>query len=316
MKTKLQVKNLTGIMIMLLVIIPMLNVSGQAGNILTGSSMETADASAWDVVVRFSDELNDTPEYEFGSDKGCTNCVGNGLNVWAAGSGYSNIIFYQEITLEANKVYKANAAYKSNEVLAQNLWTQLKIGLDTFPHHENNGVKLMGTNAWSGCGLIEDGMLADFACDGDHITAGFIAPDSLGATYTAHFAIVVGMWTNADNQYPYDVTIDEVVLIDSIASLVSVEMENGLGTPKAKLMNFPNPFKEKTTIIYDLPSRSNVNLTVYNMMGQEVSKLYQGEREAGTHRAELNLKGIQSNMLICKLEYNDQVVVQKMMITK
>jgi len=290
---------------------PMMKINAQVpGNQLTGSSMEEADASAWTVVISYRDDLNDDPEYMFGSDAGCTNCTDNGLEVWADGAGYTNIIFYQPITLKAGHTYKANAAYKSLDVLAQNNWTQLKIGIDTFPQNENDGVKLLGTNAWNGCGQTEDGMLQDIACDGVQLTHGWVAPDTLGAEFDAWFAIVIGMWTNADNQYPYDLILDDVVLIDSAEALASVEpvaIEDNL-----LLTNFPNPFTGRTTIQYEIPETANVKLSVFNLMGQRVAEFDEGVRQAGVHQREIEIPEMGNNVLICKLEYNNQVLIRKM----
>jgi len=47
--------------------------------------------------------------------------------------------------------------------------------------------------------------------------------------------------------------------------------------------NYPNPFNPATTIAYSLPHRSDVTITVFNILGQVVRVLKQGEQEAGTH---------------------------------
>jgi len=45
--------------------------------------------------------------------------------------------------------------------------------------------------------------------------------------------------------------------------------------------NFPNQFNPVTTLQYDLPENSLVNITMYDMMGREVKTLVKQAQEAG-----------------------------------
>ena len=47
--------------------------------------------------------------------------------------------------------------------------------------------------------------------------------------------------------------------------------------------NFPNPFNPSTTIQYDISQTSQVNITIYNMVGNKIIQLDYGVKEAGTH---------------------------------
>lgn len=63
--------------------------------------------------------------------------------------------------------------------------------------------------------------------------------------------------------------------------------ENGrLPDHFALLANFPNPFNPTTTITFDLPSgfSGNVELTVYNLIGQQVRNVVDQEMAAGRYR--------------------------------
>jgi hypothetical protein len=63
----------------------------------------------------------------------------------------------------------------------------------------------------------------------------------------------------------------------------SDEAEVSIGVPSSFALNqnFPNPFNPSTTIRFGLPVRSRVKLEVFNILGQSVVTLIEGEKEAG-----------------------------------
>jgi hypothetical protein len=52
--------------------------------------------------------------------------------------------------------------------------------------------------------------------------------------------------------------------------------------------NYPNPFNPSTVISFALPTNSDVTLTVFNALGQEVATLARGEMAAGIHSVAWN----------------------------
>jgi hypothetical protein len=65
--------------------------------------------------------------------------------------------------------------------------------------------------------------------------------------------------------------------------------------------NYPNPFNPTTNIIYSVPVKSNVTLDVYNLIGQKVVTLFEGEVEAGKHASQFNASSMSSGMYLFKL---------------
>ncbi len=65
--------------------------------------------------------------------------------------------------------------------------------------------------------------------------------------------------------------------------------------------NYPNPFNPSTTIRFRLPYRSNVRLTVYNILGQQIAELVNKEFQVGTH-TEIWKGGVASGIYFCRLE--------------
>ncbi len=47
--------------------------------------------------------------------------------------------------------------------------------------------------------------------------------------------------------------------------------------------NYPNPFNPETTINFELPQNSQVNLNIYNIKGQLVKPVVSSVRSAGSH---------------------------------
>ena len=80
-----------------------------------------------------------------------------------------------------------------------------------------------------------------------------------------------------------------------------VNVGSTIPTEFALEQNYPNPFNPTTNIIYSVPVKSNVTLDVYNLIGQKVVTLFEGEVEAGKHSSQFNASSMSSGMYIFKL---------------
>ena len=65
---------------------------------------------------------------------------------------------------------------------------------------------------------------------------------------------------------------------------VENNQDNFIPRQFALLQNYPNPFNPETIIEYHVPHRSHVSVTIYNLLGQKVITLVQGEAAAGIHK--------------------------------
>ena len=66
--------------------------------------------------------------------------------------------------------------------------------------------------------------------------------------------------------------------------------------------NFPNPFNPTTTISFDLPVNSYVKLKILNSIGEQVTKLADGEYAAGTHQVNFNARNLSSGLYIYRIQ--------------
>ncbi len=69
---------------------------------------------------------------------------------------------------------------------------------------------------------------------------------------------------------------------------VDNDANNTVPTEFSLEQNYPNPFNPTTKIQFSLPVNSDVKLTVYNMLGQEVATLLNEQKSAGTHTLQWN----------------------------
>lgn len=82
------------------------------------------------------------------------------------------------------------------------------------------------------------------------------------------------------------------------------------------LQNYPNPFNPSTTISYTLAKAGKVSLTVYNMLGQEVATLVNGNQTANTYTVDFNGSNLASGVYMYQLKTENNVITKKMVLLK
>jgi len=80
--------------------------------------------------------------------------------------------------------------------------------------------------------------------------------------------------------------------------------------------NFPNPFNPKTKITYSIAKDSNVNLTVYDILGNKVTTLIDDFREAGLYDVIFNAQNLPSGVYIYRVKAGGFSESKKMILLK
>jgi hypothetical protein len=80
--------------------------------------------------------------------------------------------------------------------------------------------------------------------------------------------------------------------------------------------NYPNPFNNMTMINYQLPSASEVELSVYNLLGQKIVTLVSGEQQAGLHHVVFNGTDLSSGIYIYSIKAGRFNQVKKMLLLR
>ena len=97
---------------------------------------------------------------------------------------------------------------------------------------------------------------------------------------------------------------------------VSVESEDSMIPKKFALYdNYPNPFNPSTQIAIDLPEDAYTELTIWNVMGQQVATVHSGNLNAGRHKITFNGRDATGNMLSSGM-YIYRVIAGKYNATK
>jgi hypothetical protein len=79
---------------------------------------------------------------------------------------------------------------------------------------------------------------------------------------------------------------------------------------------YPNPFNPTTTFRIVLPNATHISLRVYNVLGQEVAKLVNGEMEAGEHSIPFGGSHYASGVHLYRLVLNGKVQSGRILLLK
>jgi hypothetical protein len=87
------------------------------------------------------------------------------------------------------------------------------------------------------------------------------------------------------------------------------------------MQNYPNPFNPETIIEYQVPARGQVELVIYNMLGQKIRTLINENKPAGTYHVLWNGKDDSGNRVatgiyIYQLRGTNALITKKMMLIK
>jgi len=104
-------------------------------------------------------------------------------------------------------------------------------------------------------------------------------------------------------------------------SLLDVLDDSSIPTVFTLHQNHPNPFNPITTLRYDLPENSYVNVTVYDMLGRQVKKLINQTQDAGFKSVIWNAtndygKPVSAGVYLYQIQAGEFVQTKKMVLLK
>lgn len=101
------------------------------------------------------------------------------------------------------------------------------------------------------------------------------------------------------------------------SSLVNVEHGKTL-IPETVVINqnYPNPFNPSTMISFSLPQIMDVNIVIYNSLGQKVKELVNETMGAGNHAVEMDGSDLTSGMYFYRISTSEYSKTMKMLLLK
>lgn len=100
-------------------------------------------------------------------------------------------------------------------------------------------------------------------------------------------------------------------------TIVSVKkMENNLPSDVVLYNNYPNPFNPTTNINFSIPHKSQIKLSVFDVLGREVSILADGIYETGKYEISFNASNLPSGIYFYNLTNGSSSITKKMLLIK
>ncbi len=105
-------------------------------------------------------------------------------------------------------------------------------------------------------------------------------------------------------------------LIKLSSSATDVDDYQGNSQGYNMLQNYPNPFNNSTVLTFSLPKKTNINLTIYNTIGQKIQTLINEEYPEGIHKVNFNSEQLSSGIYLCRFSSPEFVSYKKILLVK
>ena len=166
----------------------------------------------------------------------------------------------------------------------------------------------------------------DWATLSERGNAGFEIQLRTGESEFIRVGFVAGAG-NSDKRLVYSYNVADLEVGEYAFRLKQVDYTNNhsygrvvevsvLGAAPELLGNFPNPFKDHTTITYSLPTRSDVSLRLFDVTGREVRVLARGSKSAGAHQVTVDATGMPAGVYFQRLQVGESVVTRRLHLVR
>ncbi len=109
--------------------------------------------------------------------------------------------------------------------------------------------------------------------------------------------------------------VDNTMVMAEVA-VFDVSNEDNLNTISNNMVsqNFPNPFKNLSSVKVKLAEDANLKLEVINQVGQTVRCIDEGFTKKGVHTLQIDGRNLKPGMYIYKVIINEEIITNKMLV--
>jgi hypothetical protein len=117
--------------------------------------------------------------------------------------------------------------------------------------------------------------------------------------------------------YATPLTTAQMNALGMDTTLVSVERQINSTPQDFRLeQNYPNPFNPTTTIRYSLPERGEIELVVYDALGNTIETLISGDHDAGVYEVDFDATGLTSGVYFYQIKSASFSETRKLVLMK
>jgi len=137
----------------------------------------------------------------------------------------------------------------------------------------------------------------------------------LGANESIDSIIV--KWPGGPVDIHTNIPADQIIVVMEGQPIVSVKASN-FAPPDGYILaqNYPNPFNPTTTIKYSIDQASDVQIKVFDVLGDEISTLVNEEKPAGAYEVTWNASDFPSGVYFYTLQAGEFLSSKKMILLK
>ncbi len=180
----------------------------------------------------------------------------------------------------------------------------------------------------NGSGGTDHGTSAPLIMFGTNVVGGlygsdpdFNSVDSVGdfiynIDFRQVYATILGSWFSAPPDEIEAVLFSQFNELPIIQSTETTVTDRLVPAKFGLKQNYPNPFNPATTISYEIPRDTHVNIRVYNTAGEQVRELFNGVRSAGTYSVGFDAGRLSSGVYYYSMEAGGFKETKKMVLVR